>query len=266
VRLPHLHQNNPNKQFSPIQGFCRSKLYMSSSHKTNGSFYRSASTSMLASSKPWVNGISSDFSNGFDGSGMFRDTRIDSLKKERERQKVEAESRKKKVLQKEQFVARQLSILEEKRERRLRRRERKRQRYSMRCEAATLLEGRGRIIIAKNRVNARRRVRDGRLVMRIQRLVRRVNECRSSKLLLLQLRRKRSAVIIQSAARSRVARKIATERTLLRDEERARLFVIYQGEQAVNIQRVIRGRDGRKRASRLMRKRNKKKGAASRKR
>ena len=219
---------------------------------------------MLASSKPWVNGISSDFSNGFDGSGMFRDTRIDSLKKERERQKAEAESRKKKALQKEQFVARQLSILEDKRKRRLRRRERKRERHSMRCEAATLLEGRGRIIIAKNRASARRRVRDGRLVMRIQRLVRRVNECRSSKLLLLQLRRKRAAIIIQSAVRVRIAYKVAGERTRLRDEERARLYVIYQGEQAVNIQRVIRGREGRKRASRLMRKRNKKNAAAAR--
>ena len=186
---------------------------------------------------------------------MFRDTRIDSLMKERERQKAGAESRRE-ALQKEQFVARQLSILEDKRQRRLRRRERKRERHAMRCKASILLQGRGHIIA--NRANARRRIRDGRLVMRIQRLVRRVNECRSSKLLLLQLRRRRSAIIIQSASRIHAAYKKTAEHKRLRDVERARLFAIYQEEQAVNIQRIIRGREGRKRVSRLRRKRNKK--------
>lgn len=255
IRLPRVQHGGVEKQFSPIKGFCRSKLYMSSSHKTHGSFYRSASSSMLSSSRPWRHGIKNNFSDGFDGSGMYRDTRIDSLMKERERQKLEAESRRKKALQKEQFVARQLAVLEEKRQRRIRRRERKRERHNMRCDAATLLQGRGRIIIARNEANARRRVRDGFFAMRIQRLVRRVNECRSSKLLLAQLRRKRSAIIIQSAQRTRVAHKIASERARLRDEERARLFEIYKNEQAVNIQRVIRGIEGRKRASRLKRKR-----------
>jgi hypothetical protein len=70
--------------FSPIKGFCKSRLFTSLSHELNGGFYRSASTSLLATSKPWVHGCKNNFTKDFDGSGMFRDTRIDSLLKERE--------------------------------------------------------------------------------------------------------------------------------------------------------------------------------------
>lgn len=233
-------------------------LYQSSSHKTNGSFYRSASAKMLHASKPWVHGMKSDFSNGFDGSGMFRDTRISSLLKQRERQKLEAETRRKRTVQKEQFVARQLAMLEEKRQKRQDRRDRRKQRYLRRCAAATKLQGRGRIIIARRRTNERRAVRDGKLVMRIQRLVRRVNECRSSKLLLQQLRRKKAAIMIQSASRQRKARKRRAAFQQVRDEENARLFEIYRNERAVDIQRVLRGIEGRKRVAKMRKKRKRK--------
>jgi len=103
LRLPIMRTPTKQKMFSPLKGFCKSKLYQSLSHEVNGSFYRSASAGMLASSKPWVHGAKNDFTNGFDGSGMFRDTRIDSLLKERERSKLEQETKVRRAEQKEQF-------------------------------------------------------------------------------------------------------------------------------------------------------------------
>ena len=116
---------------------------------TNGSFYRSASSSMLASSKPWVNGISSTFSSGFDGSGMFRDTRIDSLMKERERQKAEAENRRKKLCKKSSFSMAALNIGRQA-PKKTRRRERKCERHAIHAKHQYCYKVEA-IIIAKNR-------------------------------------------------------------------------------------------------------------------
>jgi hypothetical protein len=61
-------------------------------------------------------------------------------------------------------------------------------------DAATTIAGRGRILAAIKRVQVRRDLRNGKLIARAQRLVRRNNECRSDKLLLIQMRCARSSL------------------------------------------------------------------------
>ena len=259
VRLPCVNRQKhvDPSMFSPIKGFCKSRLFTSLSHELNGGFYKSASTSLLATSKPWVHGYKSSFTNDFDGSGMYRDTRIDSLLKERERQKLEAESRVRRAEEKEQFALSQLTMMEEQRQRRRDRRERKRMAFQYRQDAATTIAGRGRILAAIKRVQAQRDVRNGKLLSRAQRLVRRNNECRSDKLLLRQMRRRRKATMIQCSVRQRFARKRRDIKQGIRDEENARLYEIYKGERATDIQRVLRGRAGRKRVKKIKKKRKK---------
>ena len=264
VRLPVVGKiNQEAKMFSPLRGFCKSRLYQSLSHQVNGSFYRSASEAMLASSKPWVHGAKNDFTNGFDGSGMFRDTRIDSLLKERERQKLEQETKVRRAEEKEQFAARQLTMMEEKRQRRRDRRERKRMAFQRTADAATLIEGRARIIAAKKCVQEKRNHRNGILLTRFQRLIKRNNECRSDKILINQLRRKYRATLIQCAVRQRFARKRRDIKQGIRDEQNARLYEIYKGVRATDIQRVLRGRTGRQRVAKLRRKKMKKNSSSS---
>lgn len=254
------------KIFSPIKGFCKSRLYQSLSHEVNGSFYRSASSSLLAASKPWVHGHKNDFTNGFDGSGMFKDTRIDSLLKERERQKLEAESRVRRAEEKEKFAAMQLQMLKEKRQRRNDRRERRRMRFERKVNAAVLIQGQVRIVFAKARVQKRRNIRNGKLVARVQRLVRRINECRSDKILLNQLRRKRKATMIQCFARQKFARKRRQIKQSIRDEQNAEMYEIYRNVRATDIQRLLRGRAGRKRAAKIKKKKGKSKRSSKKRR
>lgn len=240
-----------------MKGYCKSKLYQSLSHSVNGSFYNSSSSALLATAKPWLHGCKNDFTNGFDGSGMFRDTRIDSLLKERERQKLEAETRVRRAEEKEQFAAIQLSMLEEKKQRRKDRRDKRRMKFERKDSAALLLQGRARILSAKKRVQRRRNKRNGKLIARAQRLVRRNNECRSDKILLNQLKRKAKAIMMQCAVRQRFARKRRFIKQGIRDEHNARLYEIYQSERATDIQRILRGRAGRQRYSKLKRKKTK---------
>ena len=257
LRFPIVKGPGKKKIFSPIKGFCKSRLYQSLSHEVNGSFYRSASSSLLATSKPWVHGHKNNFTNGFDGSGMFKDTRIDSLLKERERQKLEAESRVRRAEEKEQFAAMQLQILKEKRQRRNDRRERRRMRFERKNFAALLIEGQIRIVFAKARVQAKRNIRNGKLIARVQRLVRRINECRSDKILLNQLLRKRKATMIQCSVRQRFARKRRQIKQGIRDEQNAELYEIYRNVRATDIQRILRGRSGRQRYAKIKKKKTK---------
>ena len=264
LRLPIMRTPTKQKMFSPLKGFCKSKLYQSLSHEVNGSFYRSASAGMLASSKPWVHGAKNDFTNGFDGSGMFRDTRIDSLLKERERSKLEQETKVRRAEQKEQFAASQLNMMEEKRQRRRDRRERKKMAFQRKADAATLIEGRYRIKAAKKYVQSKRDVRNGKLIARFQRLIKRNNECRSDKILLNQLKRKWRATQLQCFARQKFARKRRAIKQSIRDEQNQKLYEIYKNVRATDIQRVLRGRTGRARVMKIRKKKKKKGGRKKR--
>ena len=257
LRFPTVKTSCSQKVFSPLKGFFKSKLYQSLSHDVNGSFYRSASSSLLATSKPWVHGHKNDFTNGFDGSGMFKDTRINSLLMERNRQKLEAESRVRRAEEKEQFAALQLSLLQEKRDRRDARRDRRRLRFERKDSAALLIEGQMRIVFAKTKVQKRRNIRNGKLIARAQRLIRRINECRSDKILLNQLKRKAKATMIQCFARQKFARKRRNIKQAIRDEQNAELFEIYRNVRATDIQRVLRGRAGRQRFAKILFKKTK---------
>lgn len=260
-KLPHIAHSRspkPSSVFSPMGRFC-TELYGSSSHTTHGSFYRTASQSLLLAGKPWVFGLKNSFSQTFSNSGTYEDSRIGSLLAQKERQKRENESRKARAATKQQFIAKQLLEEERRRQRRWERRQRKRAAFQRRHEAAITIQCQARRVFAVERCNrARHRIRVN-CARKIQRFIRNMAACAGPKKLLRDKRRARAATRIQSRARIGIARVRVRERTEEYKREQEELFRQYQNVVVVDIQKIVRGRFGRQRATRIRRKKERSK-------